>query len=469
MSNFTKSRWSQFWSKLPTAYRGAVIISIPVIAILPAIASWSWSLRAKSDAYWWVNHTQEVIRETNDLMTALIDAETAIRGYAITQRPSFLEPYNQVKQEIPLYLLRLEKLTKDNFQQQQQLKLIQQKIETRFNILKQDLDKLNLESSVSNNAQSSELFVDGKTAMDEIQDYLDSFRNEEWKLLNLRQKHLEKINRITNILLGASVGSSLIGYGLATKLYYQAEKEIEHRLKELDLSNKNLAVTNQLIKERNEELDQFTYIVSHDLKAPLRAISNLSEWIEEDLADKLDQDTADKMALLRNRVQRMNNFIDGLLDYSRIGKVTGEKTRVDVQQLLLEIIDSIAPPATFVINIAENMPILQTEALALQQVFSNLIGNAIKHHHREDGTITITAQEKRQYYQFSIADNGTGIAPEDQEKIFVIFQTIAGKNTKENTGIGLSIVKKIIEKQGGKIWLESKLNQGTTFHFTWKN
>jgi signal transduction histidine kinase len=466
MSNFTKSRWNQFWSKLPTAYRGALIIGIPVIAILPAIASWSWSIRAKSDAYWWVNHTQEVIQESNNLMTALIDAETGIRGYTITQKPGFLEPYNRIKQETPTYLLKLEKLTKDNSRQQQQLELIEQQIKNRFDIFKQDLNVLQLKSS--NNYQSPELFIDGKTAMDKIKNSLDSFRNEEWKLLTIRQNHLKKINRITNILLGTSMGLTLFAYGLAVKLYYQAQKEIEQKLKELDLSNKNLAVTNQLIKERNQELDQFTYIVSHDLKAPLRAISNLSEWIEEDLADKLDQDATDNMALLRNRVLRMNNFIDGLLEYSRIGKVQGKNTSVDVQKLLLEIIDSIAPPSEFVINISDQMPILQTEALALQQVFSNLINNAIKHHDREDGTITINAQEQQQHYQFSVADNGQGIAPEYQEKVFVIFETLAAKDTKENTGIGLSIVKKIVEKQGGKIWLESKLNQGTTFYFTWK-
>lgn len=113
------------------------------------------------------------------------------------------------------------------------------------------------------------------------------------------------------------------------------------------------------------------------------------------------------------------------------------------------------------------MPVIQTELLPLQQVFSNLISNSIKHHHRDDGTITIAAVEQEKYYQFSVADDGIGIAPEDQAKIFTIFQTLAAKDTKENTGIGLSIVKKIVENQGGKIWLESALNQGTTFYFTW--
>ncbi|MGL5077828.1 MAG: sensor histidine kinase, partial [Waterburya sp.] len=224
---------------------------------------------------------------------------------------------------------------------------------------------------------------------------------------------------------------------------------------------------NELVENRNRELDQFTYIVSHDLKAPLRAINNLSQWIEEDLEDKLDDDTKQNMALLRNRVQRMDNFISALLEYSRAGRIKSEKTTVDTQQLLHEIIDSIAPPSTFTIEIDEMMPILETEALPLQQIFSNLITNSIKHHPRDDGTITISALESDRFYQFSVADDGKGIDPKHQERIFGIFQTLTSKDTKENTGIGLSIIKKILESRGEKIWLESQLNQGTTFYFTW--
>jgi signal transduction histidine kinase len=228
-----------------------------------------------------------------------------------------------------------------------------------------------------------------------------------------------------------------------------------------------LAETNQLVKKRNQELDQFTYVVSHDLKAPLRAISNLSMWIEEDLEGELEEDTSNNLILLRNRVQRMNNFIDGLLEYSRAGKVKAEKNAVNVSQLLSEIIDSLAPSSAFTITIDDKMPILQTEAILLQQVFSNLISNALKHHDRDRGNVKISVEEREPYYRFSIADNGRGIAAEHQEKIFEIFQTLREKDATDSTGIGLSIVKKIVENQGGKIWLESELGMGSTFFFTW--
>jgi signal transduction histidine kinase len=218
-----------------------------------------------------------------------------------------------------------------------------------------------------------------------------------------------------------------------------------------------------------QSLDVFNeYIVSHDLKAPLRAIANLSEWLEEDLQDKLDEDTSEQLTLLRNRVYRMDAFIDGLLQYSRAGRTKAEKTLVDVNQLLEEIIDSLAPPPNFQIKIVSEMPVFETESLQLQQVFSNLISNAIKHHPRADGKVEISVSDRIQDYQFAVADDGLGIEPKDHQKIFEIFQTLTASNRKESTGIGLSIVKKIVENQGGIITLNSQVGQGTTFYFTWK-
>ncbi len=483
MFKFTNNRWKQFrseiaspnsnrdysdrWSKLPIVYRGAVIIAIPIISIIPAIAGWIWSYQAKSEAYFGIDRTEEVIRNSDVLMLALVDAETGIRGYIITQKAEFLEPYNQARPEIPLQLQQLKELTKDNPEQQQQLQKIDKQIQSRLNLLSQILDTVKPVPEVTNLPRLAQLLTRGKTEMDATRNSVSIFKSRERQLLNLRQQRLDKIGRITNVLIGVTIFSGLVGYWLATRFYYKSERELAQKAQELTEANQSLATTNKLVQERNQELNQFTYIVSHDLKAPLRAISNLSEWIEEDIEDKLDEDTSQNMALLRNRVQRMNDFIDGLLEYSRVGRVKREKSTIDVRQLLHEIIDSIAPPAKFTINIDAQMPVLQTEALPLQQVFSNLISNSIKHHHRDDGTITISATESQEFYQFSVADDGIGIAPEHHEKIFTIFHTIALKDTKENTGIGLSIVKKIVENQGGKIWLESELNKGAKFCFTW--
>jgi PAS domain S-box-containing protein len=247
----------------------------------------------------------------------------------------------------------------------------------------------------------------------------------------------------------------------------QAELCLQQRAEELSRSNQILGQTTAILQKRNEELDQFAYVASHDLKAPLRAIANLSEWLEEDLAEKLPAENQQQLHLLRGRVRRMESLINGLLEYSRIGRIETESSLVNVRSLLREVIESLQPPANFTIEVAPNMPTLLTKRLALQQVFANLIGNAIKHHPRSDGRVNISVQEQEKDYEFTITDDGSGIAPEYHEKIFAIFQTLESRDRKESTGIGLAIVKKIVETEGGQITLESRLNQGSTFRFTW--
>jgi PAS domain S-box-containing protein len=247
----------------------------------------------------------------------------------------------------------------------------------------------------------------------------------------------------------------------------QTEAILQARADELVQLNAILLTTTGQLEKRNKELDQFAYVASHDLKAPLRAIANLSEWMEEDLQDKLDDDTRHQMSLLRGRVHRMENLINGLLQYSRVGRVQVESENVQVSQLLEEIIDSLDPPSEFTIKIEGEMPTLTTQRISLQQVFSNLISNAIKHHHRSDGQVIISCTDQGKFYEFSISDNGPGIAPQYQAKVFTIFQTLKARDQAENTGIGLSIVKKIIDTKGGKIELESQLGKGATFRWTW--
>lgn len=221
------------------------------------------------------------------------------------------------------------------------------------------------------------------------------------------------------------------------------------------------------LERANAELSQFAYIVSHDLKAPLRAISNLSQWIEEDLAEVMSGETRNHMALLRGRVRRMEEMISGILEYSRIGRVQAAMVTVDVAALITEIGDMLGLPAGFRIEIEDDLPILRTPRLRLNQVLTNLIGNAVKHHHRDHGLIRIGCKDLGERYEFSVSDDGPGIAPEFHDKIFMIFQTLQPRDKLDSTGIGLTLVKKIVEELGGRIEVESQPGAGTTFRFTW--
>jgi PAS domain S-box-containing protein len=236
---------------------------------------------------------------------------------------------------------------------------------------------------------------------------------------------------------------------------------------ERKLAEQRLREYSSRLEKNNKELDQFAYIVSHDLKAPLRAIINLAQWLHEDLEDTLSDDNKKNLEMLRGRAFRMEALISGVLEYSKIGRTKIEYEQFELSALLNEILDLLLPPRHITIRIAPGMPVLYAPKIMLLQVFSNLISNAIKYNNKPEGLIHIGVEDKKDYYQFFVEDNGPGIEPEYQEKVFVIFQTLQSRDKVESTGIGLTIVKRIVEEQGGKIWIESEVGKGTRFVFLW--
>lgn len=250
----------------------------------------------------------------------------------------------------------------------------------------------------------------------------------------------------------------------------RTEAALQRQTQHLKQVNRNLKQTTRHLEERNEELNQFAYVVSHDLKAPLRGIANLTVWLIEDLSDTVDTlepEIQHQLELIEQRVTRMQNLIDGLLTYYRAGRIPVDSTPITVQTLLQETIDSLAIPAQFNVIIQPQEPALVVAPLLLNQVFANLISNAVKHHNKSTGQVVIRWDSDALGYRFSIVDDGPGIDPAHHDRIFQIFQTLDSKDIKENTGIGLSIVKKIVESVGGQIQVEAREGQGTSFSFTW--
>ena len=221
------------------------------------------------------------------------------------------------------------------------------------------------------------------------------------------------------------------------------------------------------VKRHADEMEQFVYVASHDLKAPLRGVANLTAWLQEDLAGKLSSDTAEKFGLLQDRVGRMHALLEGLLEYSRIGQTNRTREVVDTKVLLDETIDLLYLPAGVVVDVAPDMPILHTNKLLLGQVFANLVGNAIKHHGSGQLNVWVTVRDAGKYYEFSVADDGPGIAPRYHQKVFMMFQTLATRDVGTDSGIGLALVKKIVEERGGSITLDSEVGNGSTFRFKW--
>ena len=249
----------------------------------------------------------------------------------------------------------------------------------------------------------------------------------------------------------------------------EANRELEAALLTTSMARDAAQRAAAAAEEAYRELDQFAYIASHDLKAPLRGIASLAQWIQDDAGEGLNGESAEHMRLLQGRVHRMQALIDGILAYSRAGRVLTKPERVDTRALVREVIELLAPPAEVTIDVAPQMPAFEAERVPLQQVFMNLIGNALKYAcaERSDVVVTVDSRDLGEAFEFAISDNGPGIAPEYHERIWGIFQTLASRDKVEGTGIGLSVVKKIVESRGGRASLESSPGQGTTFRFTW--
>lgn len=590
-------RLSILWTDLSVRHKGTVVVAIPSVCLLITLGAWVWSRYVLQEIREAIEYSETIVQKSNGLLMTLINAETGVRGYALTLDPAFLEPYNQAQAALKPELVQLERLLQsDDRDRLSAFQSLAAAVERKMALLELTLAQIEAEQQPSATSASIPLFYQGKSAMDEVRQLVAAFQQNEQQFLDDYDYQRQQVTGLTTLVLWFTLVISLMSFlatvylfsnldqtlqnrevslqeskGLlqgivshvvdgmvtldsqgkieifnpsaATMFGYTAEEvvgqelgilleeplpqfveewtdeatapwkrskwqtkglhkagtsfPVEVSISEVQLDHRRivimrdigeferieatlqaradelarltaiLAQTNATLENRNRELEQFAYVASHDLKAPLRAIANLSAWIEEDLDGQLPEENQHQMRLLRGRVLRMEALINGLLEYSRIGRTQTSAEVVAVADLLTDVIDSLDPPDSFTIAIAPNMPTLKTKAVLLRQVFANLISNAIKHHDRPNGRIQVSAHDRQTHYEFSVADDGPGIASEYHTKIFVIFQTLQARDTKESTGIGLSIVKKIVESEGGTIWLDSQEGRGAVFSFTW--
>ncbi len=222
------------------------------------------------------------------------------------------------------------------------------------------------------------------------------------------------------------------------------------------------------LEKGNRDLDQFAHVVSHDLKAPLRGIANLAHWIEDDLGDAIADQTREHLRLLRGRVTRLENLIAGILAYSRAGRDLGQASSVAIGTLARECWELLDAPTTATLVTASDLPTLVAHRPQLQQVLMNLLGNAVKYNAGRALRVDVgVAGRHGRYHELYVRDDGIGIAAEFHDRIWGLFQTLERRDKLESTGIGLSIVRKIVESQGGTTRVESQPGEGATFFFTW--
>jgi signal transduction histidine kinase/CHASE3 domain sensor protein len=612
------------WDNLPVRYRGAIVVAIPVACLAVTLSAWVWSRQNILDIRQRIDRTTLIIATMDQLLIELLNAETSVRGYSITNDVLYLAPYQQAEANLPKTLRQLEQITQPSPARQQNFKAIENLVLQDLSILDQIITVVEAQETLANKAQLLKtLLYRNRQTMDDIREQVGSIQATEQRTLTAYLEQRQTLQELTTYILGFTAGVSLLGSLAALYLFSRVDDQLQRReqllresntllkaivtnvvdgvltldgqgkielfnatattmfgyeslevvgqplglllaetaiaplsplhdgtlhdgtlpdgphsilrktndlpprfwnshsiqlnrpwqttgirkngstfpieisLSEMQIDQRliaiirditdfqeteaklqsradrlaqltaNLGRVNAALEDRNQELEQFAYVTSHDLKAPLRAIANLSEWIEEDLAGQLPEENQQQMRLLRGRVHRMEALINGLLEYSRVGRTQTTTEQIDVADLLAEVIDSLDPPDAFTVHVDPNMPTLMTKRMPLRQVFANLIGNGIKHHDRDDGQIQISVQDQGDWVEFAVADDGPGIHPDYHQKIFAIFQTLQARDTRENTGVGLAIVKKTVETEGGSIRVESAEGAGATFYFTW--
>ncbi|WP_288956434.1 ATP-binding protein [uncultured Polaribacter sp.] len=238
---------------------------------------------------------------------------------------------------------------------------------------------------------------------------------------------------------------------------------IDNQTKEIIKINQQKDKLVQSLERQNRELNDYAQLVSHDLKSPLQSIEALTTWVIEDYSEVLGEIGKENLELIKENVEKMDTLVKGILEYSTIGKIEKENYDVDMNILVKEVIENLDPTEKVNFKISDLLPVVKGNRSRFQLLFSHLIQNAIQFNNKKDINIEIGCKENTHFWQFHIKDNGKGVERKYFDKIFIAFQKL--EDNFKSTGIGLSIVKKIIEIYNGEIWLESKVNKGTIFYF----
>ena len=442
-------------------------------------------------------NSETIIRNSNQIHKEIIGMQSGFRGFLLTSRENFLQPYYRGLRSVPKLIAEQRTLLSSTAQiaRLDSIGELHTKwVEYADSLIVSKKDTLPESSRKYERLLNSKLKMEvGKNLNDSIQTLFAALDNHEYDIRQQRRKALQQsISRTKAISLTLTVASSAlvvilsiyvisvitrrinrmisfaetISKGDFLTINDNRKDEFQSLVRSLNYMSETLSINFKQLRAKNQELDQFAYVVSHDLKAPLRGISNLISWMEEDHDGDLTPDIREKLGLIKGRTERLENMINGILEYARIGKLRKGVEKINTIDMLNEIGELIVPD-TVKLRINKELPDVWAERVYIEQVFSNLISNAVKHNRSEDPWIEVSGTERDTYYEFSVSDNGPGIEKAYFDKIFVIFQTLQERDAFESTGVGLAIVKKIIDDHKGTIRVESELGKGTTFVFTW--
>jgi len=457
-----------------------------------------------------VERSYRVLQQANDVRLGVRDAQTAVRNYLLLRDTSYLRAYGLTAGRLIADTRQLDALVADEPVQRASA-------DTLRHLVDEQLHELNIYRRYAPSpALAQELLLRERPSIKRLKRTMSQLRYYEDGLLQRRARRQTQFQRLAP---SANAVSAALAVFIVLWLFRRIAAELtanDHLRLELTRTNLDTArriremefLTQQVVRgdysvkisnpgeqhdrlaslgrllnqmtqalddafaaleKRNRELDQFAYVASHDLKAPLRGLGTIVQWMEDELpAAELSPQLRTYPGQLKGRVARLEDLINGLLAYARATRAERHPEPTDTATLVREVAELVVPPEV-ALTIAPDLPTLHTDRLALGQVFTNLLSNAVKYGQPATGSaqIAVSARHLGEQVEFRVQDNGPGIAPAYHQRIFRLFQTLRERHTAESTGIGLSIVQRVVDDQHGRVWVESEAGQGAAFLFTW--
>lgn len=440
-------------------------------------------------------HRRRIVREALEIENTILNALNAQRGFLLTGDRSLLE---HSRASVPAGFDRrldalLELAGREPYQADltreivRDARLAAAELQLTLDVLRQDEASSAQLRAGEDSRRSQELHADVATLAATVHAERDAEAREASLTARFVKWFIVFGNAIAFILAAAVtfwIGKAFADNQAATRNLAEHGRRLEDHARRLAAQENVLAQrltqereltrslerTNQALARSNADLEQFAYVASHDLRAPLRGIASLGDWLEEDLGPSITPDTKKHLDALRVRVQRLDALVRAIATYSRAGRKEETLESIDVGRLLREVIELGAPPAPSRIKLQSSFPTVTAPRAPLQQIFLNLLSNAVKHArppNGREGEIEIGWSDDGEQWTFFVTDHGPGVAPEHHQRIFGLFNRLTSQDRVEGAGIGLALVKKLVERHGGRVFVRSALGEGATFGFSW--
>lgn len=419
-----------------------------------------------------VSHTQEVIEQLDGILSSLKDAETGQRGYLITGREEYLEPYRTALPTFEQAVGRVRQLTADNPEQQRRLDALEPLIQQRLAALKAGIT-LRQERGFESATQWTQT-NQGKELMDQVRRAVAEMKEEERRLLRAREA--EAISSARRTLIVLPLGSAL-AFVVTALAYFVIRRELAQRR----LAEEQAQAFTRELERSNRELQDFAFVASHDLQEPLRKIQAFGDRLKTKYGEAISAEGRDYLERMQNAARRMHTLINDLLTFSRVTTKGQPFAPVEMSRVAREVIGDLEERIRQTGGRVEikDLPTIDADALQMRQLLQNLIGNGLKFHRPEESPVVKVesrpvadpsgdgrGSSPGDWYQFAIIDNGIGFDEKYLDRIFTPFQRLHARHEYEGTGMGLAVCRRIVERHGGQITARSEPGRGTTFLVT---